>query len=423
MTTTYRPFSPTELTRVANLLDESARRERKEGGVDIYHFVALRSALTGRLAPVSALRALAEGDPGLPARLKARILPAIIGHARAFFAKGAPALSVHAEGEPARTVIPREEVAGWVAHMVLGTLPHPSDDHPEVDFAPLLTSVWPQELAKLRCVLEYFDQIAEEAPRGRIEVERIVAAPRDASMWGNLTAPLTPLTVLEKGAIEDDAGHRQVDFANMYLGGGVLSGGCVQEEIRFAVAPELLVGMVVSPRMGKGEAILLRGAPRFALTTGYARSLAYGGHFRDPAPRGADGTPEVELVAIDALDFRRFAEAMQYKESALLRELAKAQAGFARDARMLPVATGNWGCGVFGGDPALKGVLQWLAASAEGRAVRYYSFGERRVGDLEGFSNVARARFRAVGPLFQRLREVLGKGRVEGPSLYTAILA
>ena len=27
------------------------------------------------------------------------------------------------------------------------------------------------------------------------------------------------------------------------------------------------------------------------------------------------------------------------------------------------VATGNWGCGVFGGDPEIKSILQWLAAS------------------------------------------------------------
>ena len=27
------------------------------------------------------------------------------------------------------------------------------------------------------------------------------------------------------------------------------------------------------------------------------------------------------------------------------------------------VATGNWGCGAFGGDPEVKAVIQWLAAS------------------------------------------------------------
>jgi hypothetical protein len=27
------------------------------------------------------------------------------------------------------------------------------------------------------------------------------------------------------------------------------------------------------------------------------------------------------------------------------------------------IATGNWGCGAFGGDPELKTIIQWLAAS------------------------------------------------------------
>ena len=33
----------------------------------------------------------------------------------------------------------------------------------------------------------------------------------------------------------------QVDFANKFVGGGVLGDGCVQEEIRFLINPELIV--------------------------------------------------------------------------------------------------------------------------------------------------------------------------------------
>ena len=33
----------------------------------------------------------------------------------------------------------------------------------------------------------------------------------------------------------------QVDFANKFIGGGVLGHGAVQEEIRFLICPELLV--------------------------------------------------------------------------------------------------------------------------------------------------------------------------------------
>ena len=40
-------------------------------------------------------------------------------------------------------------------------------------------------------------------------------------------------------------GMLEVDFANAYVGGGVLAHGCVQEEIRFLICPELIVSRYV----------------------------------------------------------------------------------------------------------------------------------------------------------------------------------
>jgi hypothetical protein len=50
----------------------------------------------------------------------------------------------------------------------------------------------------------------------------------------------------------------------------------------------------------------------------------------------------------------------------LARVSAAANGGnFAANARdeIPPIATGNWGCGAFGGDPLLKGVIQIMAAA------------------------------------------------------------
>lgn len=38
------------------------------------------------------------------------------------------------------------------------------------------------------------------------------------------------------------------------------------------------------------------------------------------------------------------------------------------------VSTGNWGSGAFGGNLHYKFLEQWIAASAAGRAIDYYSF-------------------------------------------------
>ena len=45
-----------------------------------------------------------------------------------------------------------------------------------------------------------------------------------------------------------------------------------------------------------------------------------------------------------------------------------------------PVATGNWGCGAFKGDPQLKALLQWMAVSSCGRPeLKYFPFKDARV--------------------------------------------
>lgn len=409
----YQPFSSEQGRRLHGLLSQ--------GDTSIGGFIALRRKLSGEDLPLDGLRRLCDAEPELRARLAERILPSILRHAQGLLRSAPPTLSTHTAGQSARTRLGRAEVAGWLAHLFLGTLPQPAPDHPHLAVAPLLSAHWPQELAKLRCLLAYFDRIAEAAPAGTLEIERIVVAARSREAWLADASPLVPLQLHTQSAIEEAEGCRQVDFANRFLGGGVLSGGCVQEEIRFAVAPELLVGLLVSPYMRDEEAIVLRGAERFSATRGYAQTLEFAGHFADPCARDPDGTPRIELVAIDALDYRRRDPSRQRTEADLLRELGKARAGFLGDAQLLPVATGNWGCGAFFGDPALKAVLQWLAASSEGRTLRYFSFGDVRVGDLAGFAEAARRRHGTVGALFQRLLAVRSLGG--GSELYPRLLA
>jgi poly(ADP-ribose) glycohydrolase len=292
-----------------------------------------------------------------------------------------------------------------VAALLLGALQEPHAGFPGLDTDALWGAEAPQEVAKLRAMLALFE--GEPDGRGALTVRRQVAPARTAAQWADDAAPLTALTVATAGGIEDAAGHLQVDFANRFLGGGVLSGGCVQEEIRFAVSPELLVGLLVSPRMLDGEAVVLHGAAQVARTRGYASGLRYDGAHRDPVARLADGTPDVTVVAIDALDFRKHPAGLEATEPALLRELQKAHAGFWPDERRLPIATGNWGCGVFGGDPALKAMLQWMAASTAGRAVRYYPYGDARVAGLDALADDLRGRGVTVGGLWRRLRASL----------------
>lgn len=104
----------------------------------------------------------------------------------------------------------------------------------------------------------------------------------------------------------------------------------------------------------------------------------------------------------------------QFQQENLLRELGKAFAGFcdhtseASRAAFPTIATGNWGCGVFGGFVDLKAVLQWMAASMGQRQLRYYPFGDsvnERLGQLVTAVQAAPNGSVTVGWMWQKLVE------------------
>ncbi|XP_044580163.1 uncharacterized protein LOC123262133 isoform X3 [Cotesia glomerata] len=72
-----------------------------------------------------------------------------------------------------------------------------------------------------------------------------------------------------------------------------------------------------------------------------------------------------------------------------------------QDGGLLPVATGNWGCGSrLKGDPQLKLVIQWLAASLAGvPRLIYYTCGNLNLSKLDTVSRVLTDRRWTVGDL------------------------
>lgn len=59
-----------------------------------------------------------------------------------------------------------------------------------------------------------------------------------------------------------------MDFANEMIGGGVLSSGCVQEEILFLICPELLLSRLFTERLHSNETEIITGVERFCKYTG-----------------------------------------------------------------------------------------------------------------------------------------------------------
>lgn len=85
--------------------------------------------------------------------------------------------------------------------------------------------------------------------------------------------------VLEENdrSIEEFTGEIKVDFANRFIGGGCLRNGCVQEEIMFAVRPELYATTLLCQKMEDNEALAFVGFKRYFDYSGYGNTTSYVG--------------------------------------------------------------------------------------------------------------------------------------------------
>lgn len=161
-------------------------------------------------------------------------------------------------------------------------------------------------------------------PTGVVTFTRRSVLETNFPSWSQckMTFDNTLLHVSDNGTIEDDGqGLLQVDFANKYLGGGVLNYGCVQEEIRFVICPELLVSRLFTECLEDNECMIIMGCERFNAYEGYASSFEWTGSFVDETPCDSSRRRKCTIVAIDAVPFSK--RAQQYKEVMLKRELNK----------------------------------------------------------------------------------------------------
>nr|CAD7573916.1 unnamed protein product [Timema californicum] len=167
------------------------------------------------------------------------------------------------------------------------------------------------------------------------------------------------------------------------VGGGVLGSGCVQEEIRFIICPELIVSRLFTEELNSTEALIVTGCERYSNYVGYGDTFEWLGDYVDTTPRDSSGRRLCTVAAIDALNLPSVTA--QFAPNCLRRELNKAYTGFLGMGlsadKLSPVATGNWGCGAFRGDAHLKALLQLMAAGQADRDLVYFTFGDTQLRD------------------------------------------
>ncbi|CAL8071541.1 unnamed protein product [Calicophoron daubneyi] len=237
---------------------------------------------------------------------------------------------------------------------------------------------------KLRCLLHYFHRVTRNPPTGTVTYTRRHLGDH-APVWSESEHSFSELQVHinSKNTIEDAGKNTiQVDFANSFLGGGVLNTGCVQEEIMFVLRPELIAACLFTERLGEDETLIIEGAERYSSSSGYAETFQWTGDFNEADAhneRDEWGRWKTTVVAMDARHFH--SNNAQFYPDCLLRELNKAYCGFTDElapGRKLPsvVATGNWGCGAFRGNVYLKALLQMMACVQAGKSLAYFTFGD-----------------------------------------------
>ena len=114
----------------------------------------------------------------------------------------------------------------------------------------------PCNFEKLRCLLNYFTRVVEDAPsEGVISFHRCKA--EFETLWDREECTKMGRVQFDDGGLIDVEGAKyiEMDFANKYIGGGVLGHGLVQEEIRFIVAPELIVTLLLTEELGDDECL------------------------------------------------------------------------------------------------------------------------------------------------------------------------
>ncbi|XP_072312612.1 poly(ADP-ribose) glycohydrolase-like [Eucyclogobius newberryi] len=307
----------------------------------------------------------------------------------------------------------QEQISCLLANAFFCTFPRRNSrkteyhNYPDINFTRLFEGSSPKKVEKLKTLMCYFNAVTEQMPNGLVTfTRRSLENPVD---WKSSQKQLTRLHITCEGTIEDDGyGMLQVDFANQFVGGGVTGLGLVQEEIRFLINPELIVSRLFTEVLDHNECLVVTGTQQFSKYTGYSQTYKWAGRHCDTAPRDEWQRRCSEIVAIDALQFKTSIE--QFKLDKVNRELNKAYCGFARPEEppetLSAVATGNWGCGVFGGDARLKALLQMCAAAEAGRDVAYFTFGDSQlmsdVHKVHGFLCRQRA---TVGEVYSLLEQ------------------
>ena len=133
-------------------------------------------------------------------------------------------------------MLTRTQVACILSLAFFGALaPPPEKGFQQLTLTFILTNNFlKSQRSKLLCLLTYFDRLRQAESKDEEFLSLCISVQRrqiqkqaSAKFWGECELLLSPFSSVD-GLIEESHGDLQVDFANEYIGGGVLNMGNVQ---------------------------------------------------------------------------------------------------------------------------------------------------------------------------------------------------
>ena len=231
---------------------------------------------------------------------------------------------------------------------------------------------------------------------------------------------LCNVEIIKTGSLSNSKAKYHADFANMYIGGGALEGGCVQEELMFAFQPELSCSMAFMEVMSPFDAIRMDNTLCYSIGKGYGHRFEFDRNAL-PTPDCAKKHEEPpRIIAMDAI-IQGYDD--QFGSKIMHRDIHKAYVCF-KLASAFPeldgerkvessIATGNWGCGAFGGDHELKFMQQWIAASVAGVSrLEYYAYDSPQMSQVIEQYETLKKKYKNVKDLYSKLKKCHDAGTV-----------
>ncbi|KAK0739080.1 hypothetical protein B0T21DRAFT_346435 [Apiosordaria backusii] len=279
----------------------------------------------------------------------------------------------------------RRQVACLAVHQFLRTLSVPSwrDDDGTHDFGIWYSSQQRQPSAVrayLRALMLYFSEVVCEDEQIDIGVEDWAV---DYTLhflperYDEIIAEDRPLAELKVVVVEkydtspaslgvDTNRQAVVLSSNKIVGFGQ---SATQEEVHVGISPEACPIVLVTPPLGKEQILKVRGAQAMVNIIGKGRDITVetGMPFREGSQTAWKQRTMLFMDALE-LDLVDGGGLTDLGTENMARETAKAYTAFSSslDGSMSEIRTGLWGCGAFGGDPEVKMLLLWLAASTAG---------------------------------------------------------